>query len=580
MKICNCKISLKIIMLFSISLIGFYFLNLYTNLALDDFFYKYILNIKRGEGIRVESISDLITSQYNHYFIQNGRLLLNGLAQVFLMSENKLWFNIVNTLLFGFFQILILKRSTSLNNTSGYQYLLLIIFLWFLIPSPSFTLLWLTGSMNYMWAMIIVLLFLNILDRINLKNLQIKNKYLPLILVFGFLAGFTHEVISVSIAGALCIGLLKKFKKYKISSLILIFGFLLGTLVLVIAPGNMIRFNDSSVNKSIENYTDIYLILRRLGEFISYSTYFSAFWLMIGIFIVLYVKDRSGLKKIYREHELLLHSILISLVFILLVGAYSTPRSYFGISVFSIIIVLSILHKYSALFFNKKNKIIYVILFVFVLIEFTQVVVELRANKIVFDKGEENLFNSDDKVFVIDEKYDNRFTLPQPGRKSDRHRRNNRDMSWYYGKEFMIFISSDLYHNVYKSNKFLSAENLLNTESLRNSSEGIKLYKTPKNNFLIYEVSDSISKNILEGAHVNYKSNKLLKFNNSDYVYRIKRLLGANYSINSERATCFVLPTTYGNYLVLRSPLKIPFENLEEIIIYPNSDDTTPILSF
>mgnify|MGYP001816399407 CR=1 FL=1 len=581
MKIRNSNVNLKIIILFSISLLGFYFLNLYTNIALDDFLYKYIFNINPDLGIkatRVESISDLIISQYNHYFVQNGRILLSGLAQLFLKSENKLWFNIVNTLLFGLFQFLLLKRSTALNNRSEYQYVLSILLLWFLVPSPSQTFLWLTGTINYMWGMIIVILFLDFFDRINLKNHHVKTKYLLLILIFGFLAGFTNEGITVGVSGALCIAVAKKFKQYKISSLILIFGFLLGTFVMIVAPGNMIRFNGSGV----ENSTIASMIFDRSYGFIVHFKYYSAFWLMILLFLVLYFKDRSGLKKIYREHELLIHSIFISLGFLFFVDAFSFARASFGISVFSIIIILSISRKYYQTFFTNKSRIIYVILVVFIIVEFSQVVSELRANKVVFDNEEKNWFKSDENVFVINEKIKNRFSLANPGDKSNRYSYPNKFLSWYYEKEFMIFIPRDLYQNVYRSNKFLTNKSLLSTESLKKSLEHIELYTAVNNNFLIYKIPDSISKNILEGGRVSYNSNKVIKKNKFKYLSTVKSFLGFNQliNINTEMADCFVLPTTHGNYLILNSPLIIPLENLEQIIVYSYKNDTIPILSF
>jgi hypothetical protein len=578
MKIRNTKISLEIIVLFVISLLGFYFLNRYTHIAIDDFLYKYIVDIDGDSGIRgarVESISDLITSQYNHYFIQNGRLLIHGIVQLFLMSENKLWFDIVNTLFFGMFQFLILKRSSTLGIINKYQYLLFLIFLWFIIPRPGQTVLWLTGSINYMWGMIIVLLFLDFFDKIHLRNLQVKNKYLLLLLVFGFLAGFTHEGITIGLSGALCIGILKNFKKYNISSLILIFGFLLGTFIMVLAPGNMIRFTDGIS----ENYTIYDTILSRFKMFTWSTKYLSGFWLMITLFSVLFVKDRTGLKKVYREHELLLHTIFISFIFIFIAGLFD-PRVYFGISVFSIMIIMSILQRYSKLFFYNKNKVVYIILFVFVIIEFIQVFSELRTSNAVIEKDEENWVKSEEKVFVLSENYKSRFALPGPGVHSDRYSMSNKYLSWYYGKEFIMFIPHDMYENVYKSNKFITSKSLLNTESLKNSSDSIKLYKTPNNKFLIYKVTESISKKILDGTHVEYKRNKLFKKYNSGYLYRIKSFLGANQNNSTETAACFVLPTPYGNYLILSSPQVIPLENIEEIIVYPSRNDTIPILSF
>lgn len=577
MRISKSRMNIKLVALFSLSLLGFYFLNLYTHIALDDFFYKFIINLNKTaevRGVRVESISDLLISTYNHYFVQNGRILLNGLAQLFLMPDNKLWFNLANTLVFGLFQFLILKRSTALNFKSGYQYLLLLIFLWFIIPGPNHAYLWLDGAMNYMWGLTIVLLFLDFFDRISSKILPVKKRYLPLLLILGFLSGFTHEVVTIGVSGAFCLQLVRKFKSYKITSLVLIFGFLLGTFLMVVAPSHMIRFN----NYSPENYTIFDMLIKRCYGFIMNLESLSAFWIMILLFTILYVKDRNSFKNVYKEHELLVHSIFISLGFIFAVGVIG-PRVFFGVAVFSIIIIFSIVNKYSQLFFSPKKKIIYIILSVLVIIEFTQVTSELRANKIAFDRDEENWLRSNENVFELRKEHINRFSIIEPGVKGDRYSWSNKYLSWLYGNEFMMFIASELYQSVYKTDKLFEDKNLLNTASFKRASEGVKFYKTQEDDFLLYKIPDSISEKFQEGAQVKYKANRFFKYNTAG---PLKRFLGVDElrNIGTEMKVCFVLPTTHGNYLVLNSPMFLPFENLEEILIYPSKNDTIPILSF
>lgn len=571
------KISLKITALFSLSLLWFYFLNLYTGIAHDDYLFKFIVNSNKLADTRVESIQDIIRSMYNHYLVTNGRILLNGLAQLFLIPDNKLWFNIANTLVFGLFQFLLLKRLTALKTSSVYQYLVLLLFLWFLIPVPNQTLLWLDGSMNYLWGITIVLLFLDFFDKLNLKKVQVNNKYLPLIFVFGFIAGFTHEVITIGISVALIISVLRKFRKYRISSLILIFGFLLGTLLMVISPGNMNRLMYSG----LESAAIFDVIIQRCIRFIYFILSANAFWILMILFLILYVKDRKRLKEVYRKQQLLIQSVFISLGFIFLAGS-SSHRAFFGVSVFSIIIIISIVYSYSKVFLSNISKIVYVILSVVAIIEFTQVTSELRANMIVFEKDEANWLKSDENVFELRVKNRNRFAIHDDP--SDKYYgQNSRLMNLYYGKDFMMFIPKELYENVYKSNKFLDDKRLVSNISLKKSSKAIKLYKTEKQDFLIHRVSDSISKRISDRPQVEYKSNKVFEIKNSDYISSLKSIfLKANHetAISSEMAECFVLPTSHGNYLILNSPSVIPFENLEEILIYPSKNDTIPILSF
>jgi hypothetical protein len=129
--------------LFVISLFCFYILNHFTDLAIDDFSYKFIFSDDPFKtNCRVATFSDLLESQYNHYFITNGRVLVNGLAQVFLMTENKIWFNIANTMMFGFLQILIfLIVGLKIKDFQVLLYVFSLTLFWFLIPGPNHSLL-------------------------------------------------------------------------------------------------------------------------------------------------------------------------------------------------------------------------------------------------------------------------------------------------------------------------------------------------------------------------------------------------------------------------------------------------------
>jgi hypothetical protein len=577
MKINNIEISTKVIVFFCISLLGFYFLNVYTNIVIDDFVYKHIFTSNPSqEGIRVKSISDIVESQYNHYFIQNGRLVVNGLAQLFLIPENKLWFNIVNTLLFGILQILIIKRSNIDNNkVNTYLYSLLVLFIWFLVPAPNHTLLWLDGSINYLWATILVLLFLHFFDKINSNSVEIKYIYIPLLLLFGFIAGFTHEVLTVGVSGALCIEGLKNLKKYKLATFVLVFAFFVGTFLMVVAPGNILRLTAGGESQPLA----IQIAKRVSGFIISYQS-LSAFWILLVTMLFLFFKDKMAFKAIYKKQELLFHSIFISLIFIFFAGAFEA-RVFFGVAIFSICILLTIIKKYQNVFITSKAKWVYLLLILGMLFEFSTVIVALKANKTEFDKDEITWRETKDNVFELREKKLNRFVCTGYGG-NDRYFWSNVAMSWYYNKNFMIFIPTDLYHNLYKTNTLISSKNEVKLLGLKNPTDSLKIYSTTKKDFFIYKLPANISKNISDGAFINYKSNTAIAINRSGLKNNIKDKLSSNKNLNAntEKQPCFVLPTEFGNFLVFKSPLNIPFKSINTIEIFRNDNDKTPVLEF
>lgn len=92
----------KYILLIIISGIIFYILNHFTPLYSDDWHYNFIY----GTFENINSLSDIIKSQYIHYFKVNGRFIPHFIVQLFDGILGKELFNIFNTIAFIFFLLL------------------------------------------------------------------------------------------------------------------------------------------------------------------------------------------------------------------------------------------------------------------------------------------------------------------------------------------------------------------------------------------------------------------------------------------------------------------------------------------
>ena len=74
----------------------FYLMNYFTPFYQDDFHYGFIT----GTSERIETIVDILKSQYTHYFTTNGRFIPHFFVQFFDGIASKQYFNLINSLVF------------------------------------------------------------------------------------------------------------------------------------------------------------------------------------------------------------------------------------------------------------------------------------------------------------------------------------------------------------------------------------------------------------------------------------------------------------------------------------------------
>ncbi|MCE2137575.1 transporter, partial [Streptococcus thermophilus] len=150
-----------------------YLLNHFTLYTSDDFVYRFIYKepFPSANEQPVRSLFDLITSQMNHWKVWNGRFTGHSIVQIF-MQYNKEVFNVFNSSVFLSLGILIDSLSFEIvsNKHRKHQVLYLaIIFLilWWFLPEIGKTVLWISGSGNYLWTAVLDLLWLKVVLRRN-----------------------------------------------------------------------------------------------------------------------------------------------------------------------------------------------------------------------------------------------------------------------------------------------------------------------------------------------------------------------------------------------------------------------------
>jgi hypothetical protein len=280
-------------------IVVFFILNYLTPIIADDFYYSFIF----GTYERVTSISDIIISQYDHYMNWGGRSIVHFFIQLFLSFGDKIIFNIVNTIIYVIFVLLMQFHITgSLKKINSILFSTITILLWFLVPAYGQNFLWLTGSCNYLWTTTLILFFLIPYRKKN-ENSNYKLNF-PLSVLFfflGILAGW-----SIENSGAAVLFLLisyfgiKMIKKEKVSFFEIagFIGFIIGFCVLIAAPGNFGRaitdFNpimaDSFPIRLVKRfYTTTKIFFQHGGFFLACL----AFWL--GYDLILHQKRKLNI---------------------------------------------------------------------------------------------------------------------------------------------------------------------------------------------------------------------------------------------------------------------------------------------
>ena len=245
-KIMNLVNNKKFVIFTFISLITLCFiviciLNFKTPLLVDDFVYSFIYQTSD----RLNNIYDVFISQKNHYFLWGGRNVAHFCVQFFLLF-NKSLFNVVNSVVYVGFILLIYFCCNIGRRTNISLFIIINLLIWTFIDVFGQTILWLTGSCNYMWGTTFIMLTI-LPYRIYLEKLQDKDNLLKIILLFfsGVISGWTNEnaalaMIFIIIMFIVSYKFLCKIKvpKWSISGLV---GSIIGYSIMMLSPGNYLR---------------------------------------------------------------------------------------------------------------------------------------------------------------------------------------------------------------------------------------------------------------------------------------------------------------------------------------------------
>lgn len=323
--------------------VAFYVLNLLSPEFHDDFVYKFMLVSGSVDYSRpINSLADVFRSQWEHYFVANGRSVVHVLVQVFTGLLGKQIFNVLNAIVFAIFVYLLQYNVTRHLRGKGFFAVTFTLFLVLLLPLFKDTFLWMTGSVNYLWSGTAVLLFLSIYEsrgHLLIKDSRVVVWMLPLPL--ALFMGWTHEGISLPLAVSLLVLNLLDFKRsHHTWGFWLTVAFLVGACITAFAPGNLVRssaaggFALSTLGLKVLNGITVFGHLRIV-------------YLAILLTAVLWLVNRPLAHDVLRQNRHLLLAMLLS-VGIVLVAGLTSQRTAFGLELFSMVFVLRLVGQWSA----------------------------------------------------------------------------------------------------------------------------------------------------------------------------------------------------------------------------------------
>lgn len=246
-----------LLIIFAILLI----LNSKTLYTADDYVYRFVYHLPTpGKHMEKITTSLIPYSMWNHYLNWNGRFVSHSIVQYFMQFNTKVPFNIFNSLAYVGLVSLINWTSLRTTNKKNNPYILALIFFftWFFIPFFGQSVLWLSGSGNYLWMSLIYLGFI----LFNLKNHELNFTNILSAILLGFLTGASNENSGPAAVLIVLLFVLRRFIKERKVNLVTIIGIIfsaIGFLTMILSPGSQKRGTMQRTFEVIQNnFLDIF----------------------------------------------------------------------------------------------------------------------------------------------------------------------------------------------------------------------------------------------------------------------------------------------------------------------------------
>ncbi|WP_221412195.1 DUF6056 family protein [Dysgonomonas sp. 25] len=330
-------------------------MNVLTPMIADDFCYLFIYG---DFETKVTSLSDIVLSQKNHYYMWGGRSVVHFIAQALLLLP-PLVIDILNTFVYLAYAGLIYLLAKGRGRNSLSLFILINIAVWFMQPAFGDTILWITGSANYLWGSVLILLFLlpYRMYEGTKDKLPLSIAKLILFFLFGIIAGWTNEntAAAMIVIAALFLVYYRSHKwaipAWAFSALA---GAIVGYLIMILAPGNQMRAGEAS---TLDPMVIAYRFIMHTISFVNYCGVLNILYIICGV--LAYYFARSSRNKPLNLSFIFFAGVLAA-VYSMIFSPSFPPRAWFGVITFNIV-ALGILFyhlDFKAIYFRQMRNLL------------------------------------------------------------------------------------------------------------------------------------------------------------------------------------------------------------------------------
>lgn len=309
----------------------------------DDYLYKFawVDNASSQTPYTINTIGDVISSQYYHYLYQNGRVVPHFILQVFDGVLGKGLFNVLNS--FGFCLLIWMINKIGKREIRVPLLLLSIGLVFFLAPLFKETVLWFAGSVNYLWSFVFALLFVLICKYVWNKTINDRVVvWSPLAIFLGWVNEGATIPVCLSLGFLMLVGLKKSIKSAVLPYAVF---FVIGVGLTVFAPSTFNRMDELGQER-------ISLVDRCLSVFAALREV-KIFWIYVVLLLWSFIYSRTAFVKYEKEQRLLILCVISSFV-VFFISTRHYARVLFPIEMFSAAGIISLLYQFKQIMYERE----------------------------------------------------------------------------------------------------------------------------------------------------------------------------------------------------------------------------------
>ena len=428
---------LYFILLFAVG-IWFLVLNRNTPIMHDDLAYHYYYDsnsaIERPTSEPITSFWQIFPSIWNHYNAVNGRYTSHFIIQLFCGLLGKNVFNIFNTFIFILFCDLIVVLTYEKRKLLPLA--IVVASVMYFLPFPGQTMLWLSGSVNYLWSATFSLIVLKILTVGGRRSFVVTLMFF----LFAVFAGWMNESISFGIGGGLVVYFFIHRERFVGISRWIVLGYLLGCLLILLSPGTMNRAASGEINTKLT-------ILQMISSRVINSVFLlKDLPIILMALLLLLVSCFKKFSFLIEGSSLFLLAFLCTALFCFLLGL-TDHRVFFGLSVIcTLIIVIAVCNSEDHYHFNRNAICIITILVLFICLpQGVKAICKTREYSVYSADVERRILTSPSKCVIEAKPITSSRFVYAAKIYANRYQFHNRVRSFYYHKNFVCAVPKQLY---------------------------------------------------------------------------------------------------------------------------------------